>query len=319
MSSETLIGSGTDHSKYNAVYEKSTPEIYDEWAKDGYNELAGDFARGSLESVSSKSLQHLAYTKLKVIKTLDAGCGTGNVAEVCNADLEKKKVSFKYEWYGLDFSEGMLEIARQKEGLYKDLVQGDLKKTLSYADETFDLIVSVGTFLQGHVGSEAVPELCRILKPKGLMVFTVRPQLFEDTKESWLSELSKGGMNILGIDSMPYAKDMNAPVISCIKGPIEMKVSSKKGMGFYSKAVSSFLTGVAAQAATDGKEAKEAKLPVEELAISGLGEAINVTVAVAARAESDGLATVSKIVTEYPEMQNGRGCAQIVINVRKKK
>merc|ERR1719272_2555899 len=123
----------------------------------------------------------------------------------------------------------MLDIAKEKPGLFTgDLVQGDLKKTLAYSDATFDLIVSAGTFLQGHVGSEAVPELCRILKPNGLMVFTVRPQLFEETKKSWLAELSKGEMTVLGIDSMPYAGDMNAPVISAIKGPMEMKVSNKK-------------------------------------------------------------------------------------------
>merc|ERR1719199_2407160 len=96
---------------------------------------------------------------------------------------------------------------------------------------------------------------------------------------------------------------------------MEMKVSNKKGIGFYIRAAGSFLKGVEAQAASEGKEAVEAKAPVDSLKISGLGEAINVAVAAAARMEADGLGTISKIETEYPDMTSGRGCAQIVISV----
>merc|ERR1719159_96583 len=98
----------------------------------------------------------------------------------------------------------------------------------------------------------------------------------------------------------------------------EMKVSNKKGIGFYIRAASSFLKGVEAQEASEGKDAVEAKEPVDELKISGLGEAINVAVAAAARVEADKLATIQKIETQYPEMTSGRGCAQIVITVAKK-
>lgn len=98
---------------------------------------------------------------------------------------------------------------------------------------------------------------------------------------------------------------------------MEMKVSMKKGIGFYIRAASSFLKGVEAREAGDGKEAVEAKPPVDELKISGLGEAINTAVAAAARVQADGLGTVAKIETNYPDMPSGRGCAQIVITVKK--
>lgn len=314
--SETHIGTGNEHSKYNVVYEKSTPQIYDQWAKDGYNEQAGGYSRGSLESVSSKCQQHLVHTNLKIVKTLDAGCGTGNVAEVCNEDLVNNRCSFKYDWWGLDFSEGMLEIARQKEGLFTNLVQGDLKTTLPYEDAFFDLIVSAGTFLQGHVGSEAVPEMCRILKPNGYMIFTVRPQFFQDAKESWFSHLSKGGMTVIGVDVMPYAHGLDAPVISCIKGPMEMKISNKKGINFYTKAAKGLLMGIEAEESGDGKKAMDAKPPVKELIISGLGQAIPVATATAVRLEADRLGRIANIETCYPEMPSGRSCAQIQVTVK---
>mmetsp|Transcript_83220 Transcript_83220/g.248311 ORF Transcript_83220/g.248311 Transcript_83220/m.248311 type:complete len:105 (+) Transcript_83220:97-411(+) len=100
---------------------------------------------------------------------------------------------------------------------------------------------------------------------------------------------------------------------------MEMKVSMKKGAGFYIRAASSFLKGVEAREAVDGKEAVEAKEAVDELLISGLGEAINTAVTAAASAEAEGLGIISKVETKYPDMSSGRGCAQILITVSKKK
>eukprot|EP00413_Alexandrium_margalefii_P041399 CAMPEP_0204593828 /NCGR_PEP_ID=MMETSP0661-20131031/51731_1 /ASSEMBLY_ACC=CAM_ASM_000606 /TAXON_ID=109239 /ORGANISM="Alexandrium margalefi, Strain AMGDE01CS-322" /LENGTH=106 /DNA_ID=CAMNT_0051604175 /DNA_START=87 /DNA_END=407 /DNA_ORIENTATION=- len=99
---------------------------------------------------------------------------------------------------------------------------------------------------------------------------------------------------------------------------MEMKVSMKKGVGFYIRAASSFLKGVDAREAVDGKEAVEAKAPVEELKISGLGEAINAAVTAATCAETNGLGTITKVETAYPDMSSGRGCAQIFITVKRK-
>mmetsp|Transcript_104407 Transcript_104407/g.290894 ORF Transcript_104407/g.290894 Transcript_104407/m.290894 type:complete len:104 (-) Transcript_104407:135-446(-) len=99
---------------------------------------------------------------------------------------------------------------------------------------------------------------------------------------------------------------------------MEMKVSVKKSVGFYIRATSSFLKGIEAREAADGREAVEAKEPVDELKISGLGEAINTAVTAAARAEADGIGTIMKVETQYPNMANGRGCAQIMITVKRK-
>mmetsp|Transcript_132765 Transcript_132765/g.264935 ORF Transcript_132765/g.264935 Transcript_132765/m.264935 type:complete len:94 (+) Transcript_132765:3-284(+) len=92
----------------------------------------------------------------------------------------------------------------------------------------------------------------------------------------------------------------------------------KKGVGFYVRAAASFLKGVDAKEASEGSEAVEAKPPVDELKILGLGEAINAAVTSATRAEADGLGVITKVETQYPEMTNGRGCAQIVITVARK-
>jgi len=97
----------------------------------------------------------------------------------------------------------------------------------------------------------------------------------------------------------------------------EMKVSLKKSIGFYAKSATAFLKGLEAQEATDEKEAVEALPSVEELRISGLGEAINPAVATAMQAVADGLGTITKIETLYPEMSVGHGCAQIAITLKR--
>ena len=42
-----------------------------------------------------------------------------------------------------------------------------------FQDGMYAGVVSSGTFLQGHLGPEALPELCRVIRPGGFMVFTV--------------------------------------------------------------------------------------------------------------------------------------------------
>mmetsp|Transcript_107303 Transcript_107303/g.298913 ORF Transcript_107303/g.298913 Transcript_107303/m.298913 type:complete len:118 (-) Transcript_107303:165-518(-) len=95
-------------------------------------------------------------------------------------------------------------------------------------------------------------------------------------------------------------------------GVVDMKVTTKKSVGFYIRSAKSFLMGVEDK---DGTK----KEPVCVLNISGLGEAINAAVAAAAALESEGLGSITKIETSYPEMASGggaaRGCPRINITV----
>merc|ERR1712166_1389012 len=78
-----------------------------------------------------------------------------------------------------------------------------------------------------------------------------------------------------------------------------MRVTAKKNVGFYSRAAATFLKGSVDKPA------------VEELVLSGLGEAIYIAGAVATQLEKDGLAKISKISTDYPDMASGdksHGC-----------
>merc|ERR1711920_967202 len=73
---------------------------------------------------------------------------------------------------------------------------------------------------------------------------------------------------------------------------VDMKVTVKKGVGFYIRAATSFLKGLEAKEAVDDKPALEAKAPVKHIKISGLGDAINTAVAVAVRVQSDDIGII---------------------------
>eukprot|EP00443_Scrippsiella_acuminata_P134043 CAMPEP_0115749060 /NCGR_PEP_ID=MMETSP0272-20121206/93991_1 /TAXON_ID=71861 /ORGANISM="Scrippsiella trochoidea, Strain CCMP3099" /LENGTH=132 /DNA_ID=CAMNT_0003194087 /DNA_START=83 /DNA_END=481 /DNA_ORIENTATION=- len=92
-------------------------------------------------------------------------------------------------------------------------------------------------------------------------------------------------------------------------GTVDMKVTTKKPIGFYIRSAKSFLQGVES-------ESGEKKEPVCVLNILGLGEAINVAVAAATAVEKEGLGKITKVETSYPDMTSGgstRGCPHIAM------
>jgi predicted TPR repeat methyltransferase len=188
--------------KYQSVYDQSTPEIYDSWASDGYDENVAQFSL-AVESLRQCFVKYVGVDASDTRTVLDAGCGTGRVAEVILRNGKAEQFVFD----GVDFSTGMLEVAKKK-GSYRHLKEADLKKPLSMLeDSAYDAIVSSGVFLQGHCGPECLPNLARVLKPGGHMLFTVRPTFYEETKDEWLKTFTESKMSVLNVEWLPYARD----------------------------------------------------------------------------------------------------------------
>ena len=156
---------------YNTLHAADLVElehIYKNWAKkyeDDVINLAGYV--GHLIT-SELLLSYLSNTQAKI---LDAGCGTGLVGEILNKNEYKDLI-------GVDFSQEMLNIAKQKK-VYQSLELVDLTKKLDYEDNLFDAVICAGTFTCGHVGPEALREMIRITKWGGYICFTVRKQEWE--------------------------------------------------------------------------------------------------------------------------------------------
>ena len=126
-----------------------------------YNLIAGQFSE-------TRKFNWLDFEEfLNYIKendqVLDVGCGNGRFFEL----LAKKNIHYQ----GLDFSERLIEIARQKYPGQKFQVDSILN--LPYADQTFDVVVCAATL--HHIPSKdfrlkAMQEMSRILKPDGYLL-----------------------------------------------------------------------------------------------------------------------------------------------------
>lgn len=159
---------------------KDCMAIYDKWAAT-YNDEVGNEAQDYVAPVLTA--QAAIKYKLSTVPTnsviLDAGCGTGLVGAAlavtgASAGFDITKAALD----GLDLSVPMLDIARQT-GLYRDLSQADLNCPIAKPDNTYDIIVCVGTFTLGHVGPDpALREFVRVTKTGGIVVATILEQIW---------------------------------------------------------------------------------------------------------------------------------------------
>jgi demethylmenaquinone methyltransferase/2-methoxy-6-polyprenyl-1,4-benzoquinol methylase len=130
-------------------------------------------------------------------KVLDVATGTGDVAILTYKLLKPDKI------IGIDLSEGMLELGRQKVNRLKlrdhiELLQGD-SETINFPDNSFDAItVAFGVRNYEHL-NKGLQEMYRVLRPGGKLV---------------ILEFSKPGKALRGL----YKIYMNniAPVIGKI-------------------------------------------------------------------------------------------------------
>lgn len=100
---------------------------------------------------------------------LDAGCGTGLVAEYLPEDAVID---------GLDISAEMLARAAAK-GRYRTLHEVDLTEKLPLSGGEHAGLLSSGTFTHGHVGPEALHELLRVLRSGAICAIAANKAFYQ--------------------------------------------------------------------------------------------------------------------------------------------
>ena len=155
------------------IYKLKTPEellkYYQDWTNNNkYNKDMVDWNYTAPQETVSVLKK---YVLSKNSKILDAGCGTGLVG------IELKKYGYS-NIDGVDFSQNMLDLVPQ--GIYKKIEKVDLNKLLKFKNNTYDVVMCVGTFTYGHVMPKALDELIRITKNKGLICFTINEGIYEE-------------------------------------------------------------------------------------------------------------------------------------------
>ena len=76
-------------------------------------------------------------------------------------------------FHGIDISEGMLEIARQRK-IHDSLTQMTLGKPLSFEDDHFEMSYVIGALAPGNAPPNSLDELIRVTKPSGLIIWSTQ-------------------------------------------------------------------------------------------------------------------------------------------------
>lgn len=133
-------------------------------------------------------------TELRPKNVLDVATGTGDVAILTHKILRPSKIT------GIDISNGMLEIGREKLaklGLQKtiELVNGD-SETIAFPDNSFDAITVAFGVRNFQNLEKGLAEMLRVLKPGGRLVILEfsRPKqfLFKGVYNLYMNNIAPG-------------------------------------------------------------------------------------------------------------------------------
>lgn len=183
---------------YTAENHEELMDAYKDWAENydmdtvaNFGYVAHEFTAMALERVEPESK----------VRILDAGCGTGLVAQ-----------ALKRRGYrtidALDYSQEMLDVAATKE-VYQNLMQADLSKPLNIEDDVYDAVVCAGTFTYGHVDAKGFDELIRITRQDGHICFTIRDGAYEDYgyRDRMIALEKADAWELISMENADYLKE----------------------------------------------------------------------------------------------------------------
>ena len=146
---------------FHANSREALAQSYDQWAETYDADMQG------IGYVHPAVIVGLVarYIKSHDATILDAGVGTGTIGHLLSI------LGYSH-LIGIDMSDGMLARAKAR-NIYVELKNQVLGESLDFVTGSIDCIVSTGTFTTGHAPASAFDELVRIIKPKGVLIFTV--------------------------------------------------------------------------------------------------------------------------------------------------
>lgn len=100
---------------------------------------------------------------IKLDTATDLGCGTGEMMKLILQQNEDKSL------YGIDLSEKMLDVAKEKLGNRVKLILGDSEQ-LPFPDSFFDVVYCNDSFHHYPAPDKVLSEISRVLKPKGVFL-----------------------------------------------------------------------------------------------------------------------------------------------------
>lgn len=132
-------------------------------------------------------------------KILDAACGSG-LTGTALSNLGYTDID------GIDISRALLKLA-EKTGVYSSLRKVDMQTVpLPINDDFYDAVNFIGALTYFET-NDILKELCRIVRPKGYIVFSQRDDIMRERNyDAKLREIEEMGAwkRIFGTEPMPY-------------------------------------------------------------------------------------------------------------------
>lgn len=147
-----------------------TKQLYDDWAED-YEKAHADMGGYLAPRRCAEALARFVGDKTQPV--LDIGCGTGL------AGVELKKLGFTCI-DGTDISSGMLEQARKRNDLYRNLFLGDLNDPLPVSPQRIDQAVAAGVLSPAHAPASTMVSILDLLPVKGCFSFSLNDHSLDD-------------------------------------------------------------------------------------------------------------------------------------------
>ena len=163
----------TDFAHDSVVPYKNADQSKKEQVATMFNDIAGkyDFLNRFLSAGTDLGWRKKALKQLESIdakKLLDVATGTADVAIMAAKQLKLKKI------IGIDISDGMLDVGRQK--IVKanlqntiELLNGD-SEAINFPDNTFDAVTVAFGVRNFEDLEKGLSEIKRVLKPRGKLV-----------------------------------------------------------------------------------------------------------------------------------------------------
>lgn len=156
---------------------------YDQWAASYDDDVNSWQYKGPemiVQKLISLSKAHQINLNAKT-KILDAGCGTGLVAEKLRSNTLPGIID------GVDLNAEMVKVSQNKQAhglsLYHDVAVADLLAL--DPNKKYDIILAGGVFLEGHCGPEHMVSMLNTLKNNGYAILTIRKTFYEANKKGF--------------------------------------------------------------------------------------------------------------------------------------
>lgn len=161
MNNQGFIKLMNEHCSLKGNIMKNKKEL----SKQAFNQQAATYDQDIKGAHARKLYPHMLQEIIHIYgqDVLDLGCGTAELmSQVISEDSSRHMT-------GLDLSEEMLKIAKDKLGLKASFVLGDAEN-LPFADESFDLVYCNDSFHHYPHPQAVLLEMNRVLKPGGTLL-----------------------------------------------------------------------------------------------------------------------------------------------------